>query len=254
MDSAATMNETAQRLAVHAASSALNRMQHQYQDFSQYPYQERLHDAQENFVGVFPVLKRIIYYLSVGSFLLMTSIATYGLFYLAAMPAHAATEQLYFDYTCRNTMNDTTTTCSSDTGSECQYSCSPTANVDIFAKHTPWEALHPDVVPEARSKTRILKPRKHYFLEVVLELPESANNQQTGMFAIEVELQTKSHVPLARSQRSARLPHESGWIGVVRKSLCLVPLLVGALTESRTVIVPSFRHYVESTSHPLVSR
>jgi hypothetical protein len=256
MDSAATTPrnptvDTMRRLAVHAASTALDRIHLRYQNFAEYPYQERLHTTQENFMGIFPVLKRFIYYFLVGSFLLATSMATYGLFYWIAMPAHAATEKLYFDYSCRNTEQ----VCSGPekrTGNECDFSCAPSANVDIFAKHTPWQALLPDVLPEARSKTRILRPRKHYFLEVVLQLPESTTNQQIGMFAVEVELQTKGHTPLARSQRSARLPHESGWIGIIRKSLCLAPLLVGALTESRTSIVPSFRHFVESTKHPLV--
>ena len=255
MESGSTVmnGEAIRRLAFHAASSALNRMQHQYQGFTQYPYQERLHNAQENFVGILPVLRQVIYYMFVGTFLLMTSMATYGLFYLVAMPTHAATEQLYFDYTCKNSLDGLANGCPNETTNwACRHSCSPTAIVDIFAKATPWEALHPDVVPEARSKTRILTVRKHYFLDVVLQLPETTTNQQAGMFAIEVELRTKDHVPLARSQRSSRLPHESGWISVVRKSICLVPLLVGALSESRTVIIPSFRHFVESANHPLV--
>jgi hypothetical protein len=257
MDSATTpMNptvDTMRRLAVHAASTALDRIQLRYQNFAEYPYQERLHTTQENFMGIFPILKRVIYYILVGSFLLATSMATYGMFYWVAMPSHAATEKLYFDYSCRNTDQVCSGSENTTTGNaDCGFSCAPSANVDIFAKHTPWEALHPDVLPEARSKTRILRPRRHYFLEVVLQLPESTTNQQIGMFAVEVELQTKGHTPLARSHRSARLPHESGWIGVIRKALCLAPLLVGALTESRTAIIPSFRHFVESTKHPLV--
>ena len=255
MDNGTTVmnGEAIRRLAFHAASSALNRMQYQYQGFAQYPHQERLHNAQENFVGILPVLRQLIYYMFVGTILLMTSMATYALFYLVAMPTLAATEPLYFDYACKNTLDGLANACPNET-TNCEYrhSCSPTAIVDIFAKATPWEALHPDVVPDARSKTRILTLRKHYFLDVVLQLPETTTNQQIGMFAIEVELQSKNHVPLARSHRSSRLPHESGWISVVRKSICLVPLLVGALSESRTVIIPSFRHFVESANHPLV--
>lgn len=255
MESGTSVNaETIRRLAVHAASSALNRAQHHYQDFADFPYHQRLHTAQEHFVGVFPVLKRIVYYLVLGSFLLMTSIATYSLFYLAAMPAHAATEQLYFDYSCRDVAEKTQTVCSNNTDehSECLFSCSPTATLDIFAKHAGWEAFHPEVIPDARAKHRILTPRTHYFLELVLQLPETNTNQKIGMFAIEVELWSKNHTLLAKSQRASRLPHESGWIQVVRKSLCLVPLLIGAMAESRTVVIPAFRHFVESPNFPLV--
>lgn len=247
---------TMRRLAVRTASSALDRMHHRHQNFAEYPYQEQMHTTQENFMGIFPMLKRIVYYLFVGAFLLATSMATYGIFYLMAMPAHAATEKLHFDYSCKNLASPSgeAPVCVGEAASsgQCQYSCSPSATVDIFATHTPWEALHPDVIPDAKSKTRILRPRKHYFLEVVLQLPESITNQQIGMFTVEVELQTKNNIPLARSKRSARLPHESGWIGAIRKSICLVPLLVGALTESRSAIIPSFRHFVESSKHPLV--
>lgn len=248
---------TVRRVALHAASSAMQQMQQQgYQHFA--PQYEQIHVAQESFVGIFPVLKRVIYYTVVGSFLIMTSMGTYGLFYLVAMPPHAATEQLYFDYSCRGggaiATNETTACAMNDTTSAFVKGhaslCTPTATVDIFAEHTPWEALHPDVVPEARSKSSILTAKRHYFLEVLLQLPESSVNQDSGIFAVEVEL--RSDVPLARSKRSARLPHESGWVGVVRKILCLAPLLVGAITESRTVIIPAFRHFVESSKHPLV--
>jgi hypothetical protein len=253
MENGTSVNsETIRRLALQVATSALNRVQHQYQDFADYPYHQRLHNAQENFIGIFPVLKRIICYLCLGTLLSMTSMATYGLFYLAAMPAHAATEQLNFDYSCRDVSSRTLNVCSNNTDSACQFSCSPTATLDIFAKHAGWEAFHPEVVPEARARNRILKPRTHYFLEVVLQLPETTTNQMIGMFAIEVELQDKNHTLLARSLRSSRLPHESGWIAVVRKSICLVPLLIGAMAESRTVVIPAFRHFVESTNLPLV--
>ena len=250
MESRTPINgETIQRLAAHAASSALNILQHQYEDFAHYPYNQRLHAAHENFVGIFPVMKRLVYYLLIGSFLLMTSTVTYGLFYLAVMPAHAATAPLYFDYSCREHTDEK---CSNEAPSECANSCSPTAIVDIFAKHTGWDAFHPEVIPEARTQSRFLTPRTHYFLEVVLQLPETTINQQIGMFTIEVELRSKSNEILAKSLRASRLPHESQWIVVVRKFLCLGPLLIGAMSESRKVVIPSFRYYVESVNHPLV--
>jgi len=56
---------------------------------------------------------------------------------------------------------------------------------------------------------------------------------------------------LASSVRSTRLPHESGWIAMVRKMLWTFPILFGAREESQTVIVNSFRHIVESQDFPM---
>jgi len=243
------LNERVQQLAFRAATSAVERMQ-RYQDFSSHGYfHDRMDSTREKFVGIIPVLKQIFHFLFIGTFLMLLSIALYGFFYFIVMPPHAATEQLHFDYTChethihRNVCNETII--------EGQKTCSPAAAVDMFAQHSPWEAFHADLQPPPKTSTRILKVQQHYFLEVELQLPESNANSQLGMFGVEVELQKKGREPLARSLRSARFPHETNWIGAIRKLICLVPLLLGALKESRTVVVPAFRHYVEHEDHPL---
>jgi hypothetical protein len=244
--------EAARRLAAHTASTALGGLHRRYQGFAQYPaYQERIHQAHDSFIGILPLVRQIIYYFLLGNFLIWTSVATYGLFYVVVMPASAASSQLFFDYSCSKASQSA---CIGDTGTnQCTFPCSPTASVDIFARHTSWEPLHPDVIPESISKTRILNPGKNYFLEVLLQLPESAVNTEAGIFSVRVDLTSKDGTVLARSHRSARIPHESGWISVVRKFLVLLPLILGALSETRTVLVASFRHYVESAAHPLVS-
>jgi hypothetical protein len=129
----------------------------------------------------------------------------------------------------------------------------PWAVADLFSKHTQWEPFQSDVVPKPLTDSRILKEAKPYYLEVALDLPESEINHMAGMFGVLVELQSSDGSRLASSMRAARLPHESRWISDVRKCLWLVPLILGAVEESRRVFVPSFRHFVESSETPLVS-
>mmetsp|Transcript_13825 Transcript_13825/g.22226 ORF Transcript_13825/g.22226 Transcript_13825/m.22226 type:complete len:528 (-) Transcript_13825:3106-4689(-) len=128
---------------------------------------------------------------------------------------------------------------------------SPWAVADLFSQQSCWEAHHPDILPPPKTRTRILPSGKPHFIEVLLDLPESDLNRRMGMFGVLVELQSSNGTMLASSMRTARIPHESFWISVVRKAICIVPLMLGALQESRRVLVPSFRFYVESEKLPL---
>jgi hypothetical protein len=125
--------------------------------------------------------------------------------------------------------------------------------MDLFMRHAQWEGFHDDVLPQPLASTRVLKQQQPYFMEIALGLPESNANLQAGMFGVAVELLSSNGTALASSIRSARLPHESPWVGVVRKIFWLPGLLVGAFTESRTLLIPSFRNYVESSENPLVT-
>ena len=85
-----------------------------------------------------------------------------------------------------------------------------------------------------------------------LDLPESEKNRDLGMFGVMVELRSSNGTLLASSLRSTRFPHESHWIATVRKAVCIVPLMLGAVSESRRVLVPTYRFFVESEALPLV--
>lgn len=56
---------------------------------------------------------------------------------------------------------------------------------------------------------------------------------------------------LATSTRTTRIPFESLWISNFRKSICIVPYMVGVIQENRRVVVPSYRYFVESAEFPL---
>jgi hypothetical protein len=248
-------------LLEHAATEALTRA-HEFELPRNVPHAfERQAEAMEGaFIGIFPLLRKVFIVLATGTCLLCSSLSIYGLFYLARMPGHIATESLFFDYTgianhpapvCLDDNLDTSRTLSP---TKEQTQGAPWAATDFFSKHTQWEAFYSDVVPKPITNSRILKKGNAYYMEVALDLPESHINRMSGMFGVLVELQSSSGKKLASSMRAARLPHESLWISTVRKCIWLVPLMIGAVQENRRVIVPSFRHFVESSDMPLVSR
>jgi hypothetical protein len=244
-------------------------------------FTEPLHRAAEDaFVGIVPLLCRAFFLFVSGTMLLGSSMGAYGLFYLAVMPSHHATEPLYFDYSglvnhpapiiCIDDNDDDINSLDVDdkNGRQQQQQQqqvalnnnpervkqAPWAAADLFSKHVQWESFHNEVVPDAvTNEKHILKPGKTYYLEVALDLPESEINRRVGMFGVLVELQSSDGTKLASSMRAARLPHESKWISIIRKLVFLMPLLIGAVQETRTIIVPSFHHIVESSEQPLVS-
>lgn len=266
-DAAETVG-TVGRLALHAANTAIKQAHLHAQDQEYYERMRDVHETvQEHFMGLIPWIKRIFKLWLVSSLLLVSSIITYGVFYVIVMPGNHTMERLYFDYTCRGEtgkVGGTEPVCvaSEDGVTSCEKQqkesttdtrvCSPSATVDLFARQSPWQALQPHVAPNPVTNKQILKSRQHYLMEIALVMPESAVNIDSGMFGVAVDLQSSNGTALASSVRSVRLPHESSWIGFIRKSICLAPLLVGALTESRTVVVEPFRHYVESAEYPLV--
>jgi hypothetical protein len=131
---------------------------------------------------------------------------------------------------------------------------SPYAMIDLFSRQDQWFAHHPDIAPPPKTQTRILPRHVPHYIEVELEVPESEHNKNLGMFGVWVQLQSSNRTLLASSIRTVRMPHESKWISVVRKAICIVPLMLGALQENRRVLVPSFRFFVESDRLPLVRR
>jgi hypothetical protein len=241
------------RLVIHAAGSALARLQIPENEtivIDDVPpsHYQRFQDAV--FLGLIPWLQKILYLAFIATVLLLTSIGTYGAFYFMAMPSTHASEHLYFDYTCGGSI--TTTTPRGKEEDNNMVCCIPVASVDLFSKHAPWEAFHPMVSPSLRSEDRILVAHQPYFMELLLHLPESTTNRNAGIFGVRVQLQARNGTALASSIRSARLPHESDWVGVIRKMILIIPLLVGATTEHRTIVIPSYRHFVESHDLPLV--
>lgn len=213
------------------------------------PYQERQPSATE-FGGIIPALFNAIRVLAISGILFVVSLTTYLAIYRVSMPTVYATEPLHFDYTGLSAppvlhQDDTVTVTSS--------SPMPWAHVDLFAKHSPWEAAESTVIPPPLFTERILDAKHAHYVELSIRLPETSLNRNLGMFGLVVSLQNRDGSILAVSRRSVRIPHESPWISVVRKTLLLLPLVAGGMEESRTLTISSFRHFVEAEAHPLVS-
>ena len=124
--------------------------------------------------------------------------------------------------------------------------------VDLFSQHSKWDGYYTDVIPHPRTTKRILPSKKPHYIDIVLDFPESSVNKNIGMFTVLVELTSSSGIKLASSIRTVRIPHESYWISIVRKTICLIPIMIGAIQESRRIYIPSYRFYVESSIEPLV--
>lgn len=246
--------QNVRHLLEHAATEAIARAQEFEIPMAAFHVQA-VGAVEEVFMGIWPILKRILIVYSIGISIMASSIAMYGLFYFAIQPGQAASESLFFDYSGianhpapENPFKNQTCSAILSGGK-----LTPWAAADFFAKHSQWEAFHTDVLPKPLVQSRVLQPGKGYFFEIDLEIPESNLNRDTGIFMVHVYLQASNGTMLASSIRPARLPHESLWIATIRKSFWLIPMIIGASHEARTVVVPSFRHFRESPALPLVS-
>jgi hypothetical protein len=246
-----------QRLLAHAALQSLVQRTALPNRFQRPPY---VGDPFETFTdqpffgGFIPYTIHLIKVCLLVFFLLSISAGSYLAFYHAAMPSQIITEPLYFDYTQPwgmlpvGFLTKTLRFCNN-------VPLSPWAPVDLFAKHTAWEetSTNVQVLPKPKAAGRLLEKGHAYFLETVLRMPESLVNQQAGVFGVVTELRSSNKTTLAISRRAVRIPYQSTWIANARKFVCLLPILLGAMEESTTVVVRSYRHYVEHADYPLVS-
>lgn len=254
-------SQNVRRLLQHAASEAVSLARgFQFPDGIPPSVHDSAHVLEGAFEGLWPILKRCLFLWTVGTTILISSMTMYGIFYVLVQPGQMAREPIYFDYS-RLAHHPAPSTCPNETTNQCKLPMlmtdktinMPWAVADIFSQQSQWEYHIEHVVPKPKTEDRILKQGRSYFIEIYLELPESPVNRDIGIVMVQVDLQSSNGTRLATSVRPCRLPHESQWISTIRKSFWLVPLVIGAAQETRRVIVPSFRHFVESADLPLVS-
>ncbi len=89
----------------------------------------------------------------------------------------------------------------------------------------------------------ILAPGQRYFFELVLTLPESDINKQLGVFMVKVELLSADRSLLAASKQHSMLPYESSIVTLFRKTMLILPLVFGLMSETRTITLLAFDHY-----------
>lgn len=267
-----------------------------YSDGHEEWHRPRRQPKPSSFIGIFPLLSKLLFFGFVGVTLLLVSLGEFGIIYTMAMPRLYSNDALHFDYTNSGVANQvlgqvssfppTQQTNSSDASCprnnrqtnatmphlsslnplqnyeigqtyQVMMRTAPVAVVDLFAKHDSWEHYHPDSIPQPLTETHILKPGAPHFIEVVLDLPESKTNLESiGIFSVVVDLQsidsnTTTTKLLASSTRTARMPHESVWITMLRKAILILPHLVGAIPERRRIVIPAYRFFIESQDFPL---
>lgn len=242
----------------HAAWQILAPRQFRQRFYNQHPHHPPpppVEYAREKVIGLIPWLLQMLKFILLGSLLLLASGASYAVFYQAVMPPRHATVPLHFDYSPpieTEVIIATRPIFLRAKPSGSNPFVVPTAAVDLFAKHVAWEAIHEAVAPRLLTQKRLLHSRQAYYIELLLFLPESANNRDAGLFGVVTDLRSSNATTLARSTRWTQLTHESTWISISRKLVCLPAFWIGALTEFRTIEVAAFRHFVESRDLPLV--
>jgi hypothetical protein len=102
-------------------------------------------------------------------------------------------------------------------------------------------------------ETSILSPGQRYFFELVLTLPESDINKQLGVFMVKVELLSADRSLLATSKQPSMLPYESSIVTIFRKTMLILPLAFGVISETRTVTLLSFDHYTDRSDREPMS-
>jgi len=215
-----------------------------------------------------PFVRTTIYCTMMMIFIMISSIFLYVVLYNLVMPSNALTRDVFFDYTSNG-----------------NNILRPKAEIELMSTHTQWTAYVDDIVdpmyrtedfnPSVASdeKPRILQPRQSYYIHLALTLPESSINRNIGMFMVNMKLyhsasctsiyrghhhldNQQEYPPdrdllLATSSRPAMLPFQSTYVSTVQKSAIMIPLIIGAIPEARTIIVESFDHFVESFKYPI---
>lgn len=237
---------------------------HFYQDTHERHHTIR-REGKSFFGALFPLVKHAFYWTISSIILFSTSVGFYVLFYCLIMPEHDVTRPIYFDY------NDKS--CG-------EAICPPKAKIDLLSSNTQWHAHVPSVVSlEDRNDEcdgdkddekkecsnndlfGILEPENSYFFQVALTMPESNKNREVGMFMIESILKSnilqeqkskevKTKV-IASSSRPSLLPYQSTYVSMVKKSFLMIPLILSAIPEARTIVIETFDHYIESAQDPM---
>jgi hypothetical protein len=99
----------------------------------------------------------------------------------------------------------------------------------------------------------ILAPGQRYFFELVLTLPESDINKKLGVFMVKVELRSVDRTLLASSKQHSMLPYESSIVTLFRKTMLILPLAFGLMSETKSVTLLLFDHYTDISDKKPVS-
>uniref|UniRef100_T1GEG5 Seipin n=1 Tax=Megaselia scalaris TaxID=36166 RepID=T1GEG5_MEGSC len=100
-------------------------------------------------------------------------------------------------------------------------------------------------------KQRLLMQGQEYKVGIKIDMPESPNNQDLGMFMVCSELKDADNLVRAHTCRSAMLEYKSPSIRTIQKLMTLPMILMGFLEENQSIAVEVFPKYVEDVNHPI---
>jgi len=164
-----------------------------------------------------------IIYNSIASMLttiliLAISIFLYGTFYYAYMPLEVHEEPAYLQFdACQNSVGP------------CSY---PNASIEL------------------RNKNIRLMAGQRYSISLKLEVPDSTNNQELGMFMSCLHLIGKSNKNLGSSCKSSLLEYKSSLFRIIETFVFSPLLLIGSTSQRQWVNIEYFSGYLDDTLDP----
>ncbi|XP_073514597.1 seipin [Phyllobates terribilis] len=139
--------------------------------------------------------------------LLWVSIFLYGSFYYSYMPTVKYSCPVHYQYS---------STCNPSPGILCSF---PTANVSLLRNN----------------RDRVLMYGQPYRIALELRVPESAINQDLGMFMVSMSCYTRGGKEISYTARSAMLHYKSHLLKTL-ETLALFPLFILGLSEQKQIL------------------
>lgn len=156
--------------------------------------------------------------------LLWVSIFLYGSFYYSYMPTASFSTPVHFYYTAD---------CDSSESTLCSF---PTANISFMKNE----------------RTQVMAHSQPYRISLEMEMPESAVNEQLGMFMIKMSAYTKGGETVSSVGRSTMLHYRSSLLQTI-STLVFSPLLLAGMAEQKQLIeVELFSDYKANSYKPTI--
>lgn len=156
--------------------------------------------------------------------LLWVSIFLYGSFYYSYMPTVSFSTPVHFYYTAD---------CDSSEATLCSF---PTANISFLKNE----------------RSQVMAHSQPYRISLELEMPESAVNEQLGMFMVKMSAYTKGGETVSSVGRSTMLHYRSSLLQTI-STLVFSPLLLAGMAEQKQLIeVELFSDYKTNAYKPTI--
>lgn len=156
--------------------------------------------------------------------LLWVSIFLYGSFYYSYMPTVSFSTPVHFYYTAD---------CDSSESTLCSF---PTANISFMKNE----------------RTQVMAHSQPYRISLEMEMPESAVNEQLGMFMVKMSAYTKGGETVSSVGRSTMLHYRSSLLQTI-STLVFSPLLLAGMAEQKQLIeVELFSDYKANSYKPTI--